>query len=198
MGLGNNTPSYLPPEAQLPVVDELPSMRGMIKDPDDPDNDWAARTSTINLATGYIVILSLMIFGFAAQSSIGRYDRDLLFAGAPMLLVSFIFFLGLLVVGLVGTFGVVLFSLTIEASLTKKHSFIRRILRFGIIVFFSAINSIVWLSWGKSKPETRLIGPVSGFEIWIPSAAAASFYILFAITYRARGLFDIKIPPLAN
>lgn len=198
MGLDNNTPSFLPPGVQVPVVGELPSMRGMIKDPDDPDNDWAARTSTINLVTGYIVMLSLTIFLMAAVGNTVRYDSDIPFTGEPMLLDSFITSLGIVFIGLVDIFGVVLFSLTIEADLPKQHSCVRRILRFSTIVVFFAINSIVWSFWGHSNSHDKLIGSVNTFRVWLPSASAAGFYILFAITYRVWGLFDIKNPALAS
>ncbi|PLN85645.1 hypothetical protein BDW42DRAFT_160284 [Aspergillus taichungensis] len=194
MGLGDNTPSYLPPEVQLPVADELPSMCGVLKDPDDPDNDWAARSSTINLATGYIVSLSFIIFVWGLNNM--NYSGTPS-AGATVLLYSFASAVGLLIVGLVGIFGVVLFSLTIEADLPKGYSCVRRILRFSIVIFFSMINSVIWF-FGGQKSWVWPISSESGFEVWVPSASAAGFYILFAISYRAWELFDTKTPSLVN
>ncbi|PKY00455.1 hypothetical protein P168DRAFT_275695 [Aspergillus campestris IBT 28561] len=162
--------------------------RPIIKDPDDPDNDWTGRISTISLANVYIVILSIVIFGSTAGSSVRGVDPDIPFAGAPMLLSNLYNILQPIFMGFTGLFGVVLFSLTIEADLPKKFSRVRQVLRCSIIVVFTCSALLIWFAWGVPKNTSQLrIWSVFWFPSWVILLSAASFYIIFAITYRVWG-----------
>lgn len=191
MELGNNAPPSLPPEVQLRRLDELPFMRESAKDPDDPDNNWAARTPTINLATTYLVVISIMIFGYVATVQMITLDSYAPSAESSTLLLALGSAIGLVFLILVGIFGVVLFSLTVEADLPRKHSCVRWILRFVIIAFSGTIFA-VWFVWGLSNSSGMPLDSAARLECWAPLVSAAGLYILFAITYRVWGLLDIK------
>ena len=104
---------------------------GVPNDPEDPDNDWNYHAGTLGAAIVYVISIS---FGLCIQLIIGSLG-----VGSPLhaltrripqpLVLVFVF-------PFIGIYGVILFSLTIEAVLLQYHRWLQVPLQFLNLAYF--------------------------------------------------------------
>jgi hypothetical protein len=139
--------------------------------PDDPNSNLDDHVQTIGAVILYFMLMCvLMLVLVCLRSNTANLLDELETLYAPI------------VIALVGIWGVVLFSLTIELDLSHMPLWLQRFLHVANVAFFILNAFVVFLR--DEVPESLLLASI---EVCSMSVSAAVFYILCAAFYRIYG-----------